>query len=131
MVDMLSPEEWASIPEADRTFKQPLPAAKVFNTVLVNENQVELGMEVAYMARIKELKDKLAMTPNDPTVTEQLAGAQFIWDSYVNAMKTMVSLKGDRILSKLKKAGANQNITWVAPPDSKGNQAMKILSDRD
>ncbi|MFN0250189.1 MAG: hypothetical protein ACKV2T_25115, partial [Kofleriaceae bacterium] len=47
--DMLSHEEWTSIPEADRTFAAPLPAAKVFHTVLVNELQIELGMEKAYL----------------------------------------------------------------------------------
>jgi len=44
MTDMLSHEEWTSIPDTERTFMAPLPAAKVFNTTLVNELQIELGL---------------------------------------------------------------------------------------
>jgi hypothetical protein len=131
MTDMLSHEEWTSIPEADRTFKAPLPAEKVFNTVLVNELQIELGMEAAYVARLKSLTEKLAMTPNDATLQAQLAGAKFVWEQYTGAMKTLTELKGENVLKKLKSAGANQDIKWVAPSDSKGNQALKILADRD
>ncbi|MEO8704345.1 MAG: hypothetical protein ABI867_30100, partial [Kofleriaceae bacterium] len=43
MTDMLSNQEWGTVPEADRSFAQPLPAAKVFNTTFVNELQIELG----------------------------------------------------------------------------------------
>jgi hypothetical protein len=46
-------------------------------------------------------------------------------------MKVLTEIKGDNILSKLRRAGAPQGITWSAPPDSKGNIALKILSDRD
>lgn len=131
MTDMLSHEEWQSIPEADRSFKQPLPAAKVFNTVLVNELQIELGMEAAYVARLKELTEMVAMNPSDAALKAQLDGAKFVWATYIGAMKTLTELKGENILDRLKRAGANQNIKWVAPSDSKGNQALKILADRD
>ncbi len=129
--DMMSKEEWDSIPEADRTFNAPLPAAKVFNTVLVNELQVELGMEAAYYARIKELTEKVAAAPTDAALKAQLDGAKFVWGEYVKAMKVLAELKGENVLRKLKNAGANRDIKWVAPSDSKGNQALKILADRD
>jgi hypothetical protein len=131
LVDMMSHEEWLSIPEADRTFANPLPAAKIVNTVLVNELQVELGSEAAYIARIKELTEKLAMTPNDATIKQQLEGAKWVWEQYTGAMKVLTELKGENVLNRLRRAGANQNIRWSAPPDSKGNQALKILADRD
>lgn len=131
MTDMMSNEEWGSIPEAERTFAQPLPAAKVFNTTLVNELQIELGMEAAYVARLKELEGKLAMNPNDTATKAQLDGARFVWTQYTGAMKVLTELKGQNIISKLKRAGAPSGITWAAPPDSKGNIALKILSDRD
>ena len=131
MTDMLSNEEWGSIPAGERTFAQPLPATKVFNTVLVNELQIELGMEEAYVARLKDLTDKVAANPNDAALREQLAGAKFVWEQYTGAMKVLTELKGANILDRLKRAGAPNTIKWSAPPDSKGNIALKILADRD
>jgi hypothetical protein len=131
MTDMLSNQEWTSIPEAERTFAQPLPATKVFNTTLVNELQIELGMEEAYVARLKELDAQLAMNPNDAAIKAQLEGARFVWTQYTGAMKVLAELKGANILDRLRRAGAPSTITWSAPSDSKGNIALKILSDRD
>ena len=131
MVDMMSNEEWASIPAAERTFTQPLPAAKVFNTVFVNELQIELGMEARYVATIKDLAEKVAANPGDPNLKAQLDGAKFVYDQYALSMKALTELKGANVLDRLKRAGAPDTIKWVAPPDSKGNQALKILADRD
>ncbi|MEO8550204.1 MAG: hypothetical protein ABI678_09520 [Kofleriaceae bacterium] len=131
MTDMLSNEEWSTVPEADRTFTQPLPAAKVFNTTLVDELQIELGLEKAYVDRMHDLEAKVAAAPTDMTLKAQLEGARFVWQQYTGAMKVLTSLKGDNVLSKLKKAGASSSIKWEAPSDSKGNIALKILSDRD
>jgi hypothetical protein len=131
MTDMLSHEEWTSIPEADRTFAKPLPATKVFNTTLVNELPLELGMEAAYVARLKELDAAVAADPTNALLQQQLEGARFVWAQYTGSMKVLSELKGENILSRLKKAGANQLIKWAAPSDSKGNIALKILSDRD
>ncbi len=128
---MLSHEEWTSIPEAERTFAKPLPAAKVFHTVLVNELQIELGMEKAYVERLRDLDTKLAADPTNAELKAQLEGARFVWAQYTGSMKVLAELKGANVLDRLKRAGANQNITWSAPPDSKGNTALKILSDRD
>lgn len=131
LTDMLSDQEWTSIPAAERTFATPLPAAKVFHTVLVNELQIELGMEAAYVARLKDLAAKVAMNPNDTAAKEQLAGAKFVWEQYTGAMKVLTELKGENILDRLRRAGAPSTIRWSAPPDSKGNTALKILADRD
>ncbi len=131
MTDMMSPEEWASIPDTERTFTAPLPATKVFNTVLVNELQIELGSEAAYVARLEDLTERVKAAPTDTALKAQLEGAKFVWAQYTGAMKVLGELKGERILDRLKDAGANQDIKWVAPSDSKGNQALKILSDRD
>lgn len=129
--EMLSDEEWTSIPEADRTFATKLPATKVFNTTFVNELQIELGMEKAYVERLRTLDAAVAAAPTDAALAEQLAGARMVWGEYTGAMKVLTQLKGDNVIAKLKKAGANQNIKWVAPADSKGNIALKILADRD
>jgi hypothetical protein len=131
LTDMLSHEEWTSIPEAERTFAQPLPAAKIFHTVLVNELQIELGMEKAYVDRLRDLDAKVAADPNNAELKAQLAGARFVWTQYTGAMKVLAELKGANIIDRLRRAGANQQITWSAPPDSKGNMALKVLADRD
>ncbi len=131
MTEMLTHEEWTSIPEAERSFAQPLPAAKVFNTVFVNELQIELGMEKAYVDRMRALEAQLAMNPNDANVKAQLEGARFVWQQYTGAMKVLTELKGANVLDRLKRAGAPSGITWTAPTDSKGNIALKILADRD
>ncbi len=131
MTDMISHEEWLSIPEADRSFEKPLPAAKVFNTTFVNEVQIELGSEEAYVSRLRELNDAVAADPNNAALQAQLEGARFVWHEYTGAMKVLASLKGDRILDKLDKAGAPSGIQWDAPSGSKGNIALTILSDRD
>lgn len=131
MTEMMSNEEWGSIPVADRTFAQPLPAAKIFNTSLVNELQIELGMEAAYVARLRDLDAQVAANPNDAAKKAELEGARFVWAQYTGAMKVLTELKGANIIKKLKSAGAPNGITWAAPADSKGNIALKILSDRD
>jgi len=131
MTDMLSHEEWLSIPEADRSFAQPLPAAKVFNTVLVNELQIELGMEEDYVARLRELDTAIAADPNNAELKQQLEGARFVFGQYTGAMKVLTELKGENVLSRLRRAGAPNGIRWTAPSDSKGNIALRILSDRD
>lgn len=130
MTDMMSNEEWNSIPERERTFAAPLPATKVFNTTLVNELQIELGMEADYVARLKTLDAAIAASPT-AALQAQLAGARFVWAQYTGSMKVLSELKGENILSRLRRAGAPQGITWAAPSDSKGNIALKILSDRD
>jgi hypothetical protein len=131
MTEMLSNEEWNTIPETDRTFSTPLPAAKIFNTVLVNELQIELGMEKAYVERLRELDAAVAANPGDAALKAQLEGARFVWQQYTLAMKVLTELKGENILNRLRRAGAPNDITWAAPADSKGNLALKILSDRD
>jgi hypothetical protein len=130
MADMMSSYEWDKLPATSRTFQEPLPATKVFNTVLVNELQIELGMEAAYVARMKDLATKLAAAPTDATLKAQHDGAVFVWKQYIDAMKVLTELKGDRVIDKLEDAGAT-GISWSAPPDSKGNQALKILAGRD
>jgi hypothetical protein len=131
MTDMLSHEEWTSVSEADRTFSAPLPAAKVFNTTFVNELQIELGREEAYVARLKELDAAIAADPSNADLAAQVEGARFVWNEYRGAMKVLAELKGEQILTRLRRAGAPNDITWEAPADSKGNIALKILSDRD
>lgn len=131
MTDMLSHEEWLSIPEAERTFAAPLPAEKVFNTTFVNELQIELGMEEDYVKRLAELDAKLAMDPTNAELQQQIDGARFVWNEYRGAMKVLVELKGSAVINRLKRAGAPNKITWDAPKDSKGNLALTILSDRD
>ena len=132
MTDMMTNEEWNSIPEAQRTFAQPLPAAKVFNTTLVNELQIELGMEKAYVARLKELEAAVA-ADSDRCEPQGAARWREVRVGAVHRLdEGAVRAQGSRnVLDRLKKAGATSTLSWSAPPDSKGNIALKILADRD
>jgi len=60
MTSMYSPDAWNSIPAAERTAASTLPADKAFDTVLVNELQIELGLEEPYLARMSELAATIA-----------------------------------------------------------------------
>lgn len=60
MTEMYSPEAWSSIPAAERTAANTLPADKAFDTVLVNELQIELGLEKPYLERMSELSATIA-----------------------------------------------------------------------
>jgi hypothetical protein len=43
----------------------------------------------------------------------------------------MAALKGDRVLKRLKRAGAPSSIGWSPIVDSKGNTALKLIADLD
>lgn len=60
MTEMYSPEAWASIPAAERTAANTLPIDKAFDGVLVNELQIELGLEEPYLNRMTELDATIA-----------------------------------------------------------------------
>ena len=55
MSDMVEHNEWIGMSEAARSPGNVLPADRVFHTTLVNEVQIELGSEEAYLDRIDEL----------------------------------------------------------------------------
>jgi hypothetical protein len=131
MTEMVSEEEWQSIPEVDRTIATPLPAAKVFHTVLVNELQIELGMEEAYVKRLAELDARVASDTGTPETQAMRAGAGFVFAEYRAVLRDLAQVKGERVLSRLRRAGAPADIRWEPITDSKGNTALRILADRD
>jgi hypothetical protein len=132
--DVVTEEEWQRIPETERTIATPLPPEKVATTILVNELQIELGQETAYVKRIAELETLVANpTPEQPVevTTAQLAGAKFVFSAYRALLQDLAELKGERVLKRLKRAGAPGGLQWVPASDSKGNIALNIVSDRD
>lgn len=132
--DVVTEQEWQSIPEAERTIATPLPPEKVAHTILVNELQIELGQETAYVQRIAELEAALANpTPPEPAdvLETRLAGAKFVFGAYRALLQDLAALKGDRVIKRLKRAGAPADLEWIAAQDSKGNIALNIVSDRD
>ncbi len=129
--DMLSHEEWESIPAADRTIEKPLPAAKIFHTTLVNELQIELGMEEAYVNRLKELETLKASATPPEGLDAQLAGAKMVFDAYRSSLNYLAELKGGNVLSRLRRAGAPQTATWGPTTQSKGVIGLSQLANRD
>ncbi|MEW5852153.1 MAG: hypothetical protein AB2A00_25415 [Myxococcota bacterium] len=49
-------DAWGSIPEGERTPAKPLPKDKIFHAMLVNETQIELGLEKPYLDRMAEMQ---------------------------------------------------------------------------
>lgn len=59
MTEYVKHADWEAIPAADRTPAKQLPEDKVFHVSLVNETQIELGEEKAYIDRLGELAGKI------------------------------------------------------------------------
>jgi hypothetical protein len=59
MTEYVKHADWESIPADKRTPANALPEDKVFHVSLVNETQIELGEEKAYIDRLAELGGKI------------------------------------------------------------------------
>lgn len=129
MTDMLSHAAWQSIPEAERTFENPLPACKVFNTSLVNEVQIELTSIAPFIKRVDELKEQIA-AGSTPELEAQLEGARFVLKKMEESMSTVAKLKGDDVVDELEDNGAPRGLEWVPAEHSKGKTALLILTDQ-
>lgn len=125
---MITNEEWTSIPEDQRNPATDLDPAKVFHSMLVNEVQIELGSEVPYIERIAALNEELQTNPTDDT-ERLLAGAQFVFDEYRNALTTIAALKGDAIVDRLEDEGGPADMQWGASEASKGTTALRIVAN--
>ena len=131
--DVITEQEWQGIPENERSIATPIAPEKVAHTMLVNELQIELGQETAYVARIAELEALAADPATLPTsdTATQLAGARFVFSAYRALLQDLAALKGERVLRRLRRAGAPSGLQWIPAADSKGNIALNIVSDRD
>ena len=129
--DMLSHEEWESIPAAERTIERPLPAEKVFHTTLVNELQIELGSEAEYVKRIKELEAQKASGTPPEGVDAQLSGAKMVFEEYRKSLNYLAEIKGQNVLSRLRRAGAGSKASWGPTTQSKGVIGLTTLANRD
>lgn len=129
MTQMLSNEEWLSIPEAERDFTHDLPPEKIMNTVLVNELQIELGQEAAYVMQIDALTAQIQGGDMTPETAAMLEGATFVLNEYIDAMKHLGDLKGSYILKRLKNAGASKKIKWEHTDRSKGDTAIAMYAE--
>ncbi len=130
MTAMLSHEEWERMSEAERGIDVPLDPAKVYNTALVNEVQIELGQETEFLARIEQLETAIAAGTGTAEDERALAGAQFILDQYIRVMQVIAELKGEGIVDRLEDEGAPGGIEWVSAQNSKGVTALKLLADQ-
>lgn len=212
MSEYLTHDAWESIAEGDRTPAHQLPIDKVFHATLVNETQIELGLEQPYLKRLdalntsietdraslvmkfmdsskhpgidaakvesysaalkavlegpadardgfisklnafmrdqksalvavdaknlgslegpglftKENRDKAVRT--EGTVEQQLAGAQFVFQQYIEVQKAVVASKEDRVKSALRSAGV-RGAEWTQTEKSKGITALEKVRE--
>ena len=129
MTEMYTPDAWASIPPDQRTAGNTLPADKAFHAVLVNELQIELGSEKAYLDRMNVLAEKVKADPNDAVSKKQLEGARFVFEQYKNQLKFLSQIKGDNVLRRMRDAGAPACMEWKDVEMSKGDRALKMIRD--
>lgn len=59
MSEYVKHEDWESIPPAERTPAHQIPKDKIFHATLVNETQIELGLEEPYLDRMAELSKQI------------------------------------------------------------------------
>ena len=128
MTDMITHEEWESIPEAGRRIDVELPANKIFHTTFVNEVQIELGSETAFLDRIESLQEKINAGNGTDEDKALIAGAQFVFDEYRSSLAFLAELKEKRIAKYLKRGGA-KGFKWKAATHSKGHTALLIIAD--
>lgn len=125
---MLTPEEWATIPEAHDRADAVLPPEKVFHAVLVNEVQIELGFEDEYLERIAELEARVADGSATSEDERALEGAKLVFGHFNDAMIEVAALKGEDVLDDLDDLGAPRDIEWAPSSASKGTMALQILT---
>lgn len=131
MAEMVTRDEWLSIPEADREIDVPLDPAKVFTTTLVNEVQIELGNEEPYVERIEELKARIDDGSASDTDRRNLDGTRFVFDTMIDAILYLSAIKGDDLLDRLEDEGAPSTVSWEPSELSKGTLGLQILGDMD
>lgn len=85
------------------------------------------------MKRIAEVEAVLAGAPlpDSGSPSTELAGAKFVFGAYRALLQDLAAPKGDRVIRRLRRAGAPAEAKWGAAADSKGNIALNIVSDRD
>jgi hypothetical protein len=130
VTEMMSEQEWRRLDDAQRKPGARVPPDTLFNTVLVNEVQIELGYEKPYLERIEALKAELAGGLGGSEVESYLAGARWVFGEYRNSLIYLAELKGARITRRLKSAGAD-DAKWAPASASKGETALRVLADMD
>lgn len=128
--EMITPEEWQSIPADQLKPSVEVPPEKVFHTSLVNEVQIELGSEKAYLERIEALKADMTANGETPEKLRMLEGARMVFAEYRGSLTKIAELKGDSIVDDLEDAGAPNGMQWVPATHSKGETALMILADQ-
>jgi peptidoglycan hydrolase-like protein with peptidoglycan-binding domain len=61
MSEYVTEADWQAIPEAERTPASEIPKDRIFHATLVNENQIELGLEKPYLDRISALSKEIGV----------------------------------------------------------------------
>jgi hypothetical protein len=126
----VTPQAWEAIPEAERLPTFDVPGAAIYHTKVVNEVQIELTSVEPYIDRIEALTQEIAASGSTPEREALLAGARFVLDESIRTLQVLGELKGDAILDRLDDEGLS-GATWGPAKYSKGETAMRILTDTD
>lgn len=130
--DMATPAAWATLSDEQKKPANALPGCKVFHTMLVNEVQIELTSIGQFTDAIDELKKQSdAAGGQDPAIEEKLNGALWVLTQMTDSMAKLGQLKEEGVIDTLRDFGAPSSVKWVPSTDSKGNTALKIITDTD
>ncbi len=131
MAEMLTRKEWVEMSDAERMVDVPFDPAKVFHTVLVNEVQIELSNESAYLDRINSINESVNAGTATPEDLQNLAGAEMVLGQMSDALIYLSDIKKEKLLDRLTDNGAPNTVNWTPSEDSKGTAALKRLGDMD
>jgi hypothetical protein len=123
MTEAVRPEDFAKLTAEQQHGRERIPADKIFRASVVNEMQIELGLEKPYLERIGQLKKDIAEGRATPETQSELEMCQFIYKQLMDAQENIAMARESRIRSEAERAGV-RGITWGSVSASKGDAAL-------
>jgi len=157
--EFFTPTEWAAIDEAEHA-SLDYDARHILHTTLVNELQIELGSEEAYVERIDALDQQIRtyadanrLTMSDVCAVEDESrvgdtvileairvcdGARQVFATYQGVLSYLAEVKGEKIVDRIADVLDDnaefgpmpEEMTWGPSQRSKGETALLVLSGR-
>lgn len=126
MTEAVKPADFAKLTPAQQQGKERIPADQVFRASVVNELQIELGLEKPYLDRIGALKKDIAEGRGTPDTQRQLEMCQFIYKQLMDSQENIAMAREARVRREAERAGVT-NLTWGNVASSKGDGALLDL----
>jgi hypothetical protein len=126
LAEAVKPEEFDRLTQDQQHGKEKIPQDKVFRASIVNELQIELGLEKPYLERIGALKREIAEGKDTPETRRELEMCEFIYKRLMDAQENVAMAREARIRREAERVGVT-GITWGNVESSKGDGALLAL----